>query len=108
MHLTKPMKTIIFTIMLAATLLGCDSKEKARLGRTVDSLNNVLAESVKRDVAMNEIGIMLDSIDVNRQVLRTRIVEGISYADYIDRLKEINTNIKDLQVKVTSLESNQR
>jgi len=34
-----------------------------------------------------------------------RIVEGISYADYVDRLNEINSHIKDSQAKLTVLEN---
>jgi hypothetical protein len=100
---SKIMK-IIISIILAAMLVGCNTKEKARLELKVDSLNNVLAESTRRDMAMNEVGIMLDSIDLSRQVLRVRIVEGISYADYVDRLREINTDIKDTQLRIASLE----
>src|SRR6267143_1454796 len=62
-------------------------------------------ELKKTELAMNEVGVMLDSIDANRHVLRTKIVEGISYADYISRLKEINTHIKDSQAKLIAMET---
>jgi regulator of replication initiation timing len=89
------MKTYIIAIAIAATLLGCDTKEKAHLKLKVDSLQNALVESKKTEVALNEVGIILDSIDINRHVLHVRIVEGITYADYVRRLNEINTMLEN-------------
>jgi hypothetical protein len=99
------MKKLILIFIVAATMLGCDTKEKARLQSSVDSLNNVLIESKAREATLDEVGIILDSIDHSREVLRIRIVEGISYADYIDRLKEINTQIKYSQARIRSLDA---
>ncbi len=99
------MKKFLIAMALAATLFGCDTKEKASLQLKVDSLNNALVESKKTEIAMNEVGIILDSIDINRHVLRLKIIEGISYANYIDRLNEINTHIKDSQAKILALEN---
>jgi hypothetical protein len=100
------MKTLIITFILAVVLFGCDTKEKARLQSSVDSLHSVINESKKQEMALNQVGMMLDSIDYSRQVLRVRIGEGISYADYIDRLKEINIQIKYSQERIKALETN--
>ena len=53
---------------------------------------------------MNEVGVVLDSIDASREALRSKIVEGMSYADYVSRLKEINTHIKDTKARVVQME----
>jgi hypothetical protein len=98
------MKTYILIICVAAALFSCDKKEKAALHLKIDSLKNALNESKKTEAVMNEVGIMLDSIDVSRHALNTKIVEGISYADYVSRLKSIHNQIKDSQVKLASLE----
>jgi chromosome segregation ATPase len=98
------MKNYILAISMAALLFSCDTKEKEHLQSKVDSLNNALVESKKTEVTMNEVGVMLDSIDANRNVLRSKIVEGISYADYISRLQEINKHLKRSQEKLASLE----
>jgi hypothetical protein len=100
------MKTYIFVFGAAAALFSCGTKERTHLQLQVDSLNYALNESKKAEVAMNEVGVMLDSIDANRHALRTKIVEGISYADYITRLKDINTHIKDSQAKLVAMETN--
>lgn len=93
------------TIGLAALLFSCDTKEKEHLQSKVDSLNNALVESKKAEVTMNEVGVMLDSIDANRHALHVKIVEGISYADYINRLQEINTHLKHSEAKLAALEN---
>ena len=98
------MKTYIIAFALAATFFACDTKEKEHLQLKVDSLNNALVESKKTELAMNEVGVLLDSIDASRHVLHVNIVEGITYADYINRLNEINRHIKDSQAKIILLE----
>lgn len=102
------MKKYIFALALSFMLFGCDNKEKAQLERRVDSLNNALVQSKKTEAELNDIGVVLDTIDVNRHMLRARVTEGISYGDYISRLKEINGHIKSLQEKITTLETNQK
>ena len=98
------MKPYILVFGTAAALFSCGTKERTHLQLKVDSLSYALNESKKAEVAMNEVGVMLDSIDANRHALRSKIVEGISYADYISRLKDINTHIKDSQAKLVALE----
>lgn len=102
------MKNYIFVLALSFMLYGCDQKEKTQLQVKVDSLNNALVQSKKTEAELNDIGVLLDTIDVNRHMLRARVTEGISYGDYISRLKEINGHIKSLQEKITTLETNQK
>lgn len=99
------MKIYILALGVASVFFSCGDKEIARLKSSNDSLTYVLVESRKTEVALNEVGVLLDSIDASRHVLRADIVEGISYADYISRLKEINTHIKTSQAKLTALET---
>ncbi len=99
-----------FIVIAAATLfLSCsDKEERARLQNKVDSLNVALTESKKAEIALNEVGAALDSIDASRHKLQTKIAEGISYADYIQRLKTINNDIKSLNTRISSLETNMK
>ncbi len=100
------MKTYILVLGATAALFSCNTKDTTHLQHMVDSLSYALNESKKAEIAMNEVGVMLDSIDANRHALRTKIVEGISYAGYISRLKDINTHIKDSHAKLLAMESN--
>jgi chromosome segregation ATPase len=92
------------SIVAGSLLTGCDSKEKARLQSKVDSLSVELHDSRKVEQAMNDVGILIDSIDASSHILRTKVVEGTSYADYIGRLKDINNHIKDTQAKLDQVQ----
>jgi len=104
----KTVRTGIFSLGIVAILFSCDSKEKAQLHQKVDSLNVELQASRKVEQTMNEIGVLIDSIDVSRQALNTKMVEGTSYADYLNRLKDINTHIRDTQKKLDLMETSAR
>jgi len=84
-------------------LTGCDSKEKARLQvRLILFLLNCVTAAGR--AAMNDVGVLIDSIDASSKILRTKVVEGTSYADYISRLKDINNHIKDTQSKLDQVQ----
>lgn len=100
----KTIKAGILSLGVAAMLLSCDTKEKAQLQHKVDSLNVELQASRKAEQTMNEVGVLLDSIDASRKSLQTKMVEGTSYADYISRLKDINTHIQTTQAKLEQME----
>lgn len=96
----------ILSVGMAALMMSCDSKERAQLQHRVDSLSAELQASKQVEATMGEIGVLIDSIDANRQALRTEMVEGTSYMDYVRRLKDINTHISETKSKVTELEKN--
>ena len=100
----KTLRAGILSLGVITMLFSCDSKEKQRLSQKVDSLNVELIASKKVEQTMNEIGVLIDSIDESRQSLNTKMVEGTSYADYINRLKDINTSIRDTQKKLEFME----
>jgi chromosome segregation ATPase len=102
------MKNLLKSIPLLLVLVGfmsCDTKEKQRLITQVDSLQIELQSSLKTATALQEVGVLLDSIDASRNMLRTQVVEGTSYADYKNRLNELNQYIRDTQDKITELEN---
>ena len=100
----KIMKTYVLGLSLVVMLFSCDTKEKERLQSKVDSLSVELKSSRQVEQSMNEVGVLIDSIDVSRKMLRNKMVEGTSYADYISRLKDINNHIKDTQVKLEEVQ----
>ena len=57
---------------------------------------------------LQEIGVLIDSIDASRQVLRTDVVEGTSYADYKSRLQGINSHIQETEAKIAELEKSMK
>jgi chromosome segregation ATPase len=97
-------RKLVFGLAIAGAFWSCDTKEKQRLQTQVDSLRTELHSSQQTAATLQEIGVLIDSIDANRQLLRTDVVEGTSYTDYKSRLKDINSHIKDTQDKIAQLE----
>lgn len=98
------MKKYIFGIAIIVALIGCDSKEKTALQHKVDSLSVQLNSSKDAEKNLNEVGILIDSIDASRKDLQLKMVEGTSYADYVGRLKNINAYVKQTEAKLAQLE----
>src|SRR6187402_3981751 len=98
-------KKLVFVLPLAAALIvGCDTKEKDQLKSQVDSLKVELETSQKVANTLTEVGVLMDSIDASRQLLRVNMVEGTTYDDYTSRMKDINGYVKDTQKKIDDLE----
>jgi hypothetical protein len=55
-------------------LWGCDKKERESLQAQNDSLRTELEVSQMTAMTLQEIGVLIDSIDANRQLLRTDVV----------------------------------
>jgi len=97
-------RKLILAVPVIAMLWSCDKKVRETLQAQNDSLRTELQVSQMTAQTLQEIGVLIDSIDANRQLLRTDVVEGTSYTDYKTRLQGINSHIKDTQAKIASLE----
>ena len=95
---------------IATLFFSCDTKkeERAQLQRKVDSLSAELQASKQTEQIMAEVGVLIDSIDASRRALRSEMVEGTSYADYITRLKEINVHLQDTERKIAEMEQSNK
>lgn len=98
-------RKLAFVLPIAALLAGCGAKEKEKLQSQVDSLKVELETSQKMAQTLTEVGVMMDSIDASRQLLRVNMVEGTTYDDYKTRMKDINGYVRDTQKKIDDLES---
>lgn len=98
------MKQIILAIATLVTLFSCDTKKINELQSDLDSVNVALAVSRELEEGMNDVGALIDSIDVSRDMLRVKMIEGSSYADHISRLKDINAYVKRTEAKLDALE----
>ncbi len=98
------MKNYLLGAVIIVTLFSCDSKEKA-LQTKVDSLSIELNRSKEVEANMNEVAILIDSIDASRQSLQTQMIEGSTYGDYVKRLQDINAYVKETERKLAELES---
>jgi DNA repair exonuclease SbcCD ATPase subunit len=99
-------KKFILGLSLVGMLWGCRNEQKERaLQSEVDSLKTELHTSQETAQTLQDVGVLIDSIDASRQLLRTDMVEGTSYKNYKERLAGISSYIKETQQKIASLES---
>lgn len=89
----------------AIVLTACDTSEKAKLKSEVDSLRNELQSSQRMAQTLQDVGILMDSIDANRQLLRVNMVEGTTYDDYTARMKDLNNYVRETEDKISDLEA---
>ena len=98
-------RKFILGLSVVGILWGCNDKQKElALQSQIDSLRTELHESEQTAQAMQEVGVMIDSIDASRQLLRTDMVEGASYQDYKNRLASIREYVRESQEKIAELE----
>lgn len=94
----------ILGLVLVSSVFSCQTRENAALRTTVDSLKTELSTSMEVAQTLNEVGVLMDSIDRNRNLLNTNMVEGTSYTNYKERLWELNDYVKQTVRKIASLE----
>jgi hypothetical protein len=102
------MKNFIIGITIVFALASCVSKEKAVLQQRIDSLSIELNNSKDAEKNLNEVGMLIDSIDASRKTLQLKMVEGTSYSDYISRLKNINAYVQQTEAKLSQLEKSNK
>lgn len=95
---------LLHLFIIPIFLISCGTNENAALKKQVDSLQVALEKSHHASRVLADIGVMLDSIDENRQLLRVNLVEGTPYKDYSARMVNINNYIERSQQKINDLE----
>jgi chromosome segregation ATPase len=100
---------LLFLVLLPLFFTACtNNEEKQSMQFQIDSLETELEKSHQVSATLTEIGVLLDSIDANRQLLRVNLEKGTTYDDYTDRLKDLNNYIGDTQEKISALEASLR
>lgn len=97
-------KKLVLVLSVAASMMGCGG-DSEKLQSQLDSLKTELQASQEFANTLQEVGVLMDSIDANRQLLRVNMVEGTTYDDYTSRMKDINNYVKDTQRKIEDLET---
>lgn len=87
-------------LILVIFLAGCNNKELTRLQLENDSLRNELATRQNVLTSLKDVRVLLDSIDANRNSLRSNLSEGTSYEEFSTRLKDINEFVKMSEEKI--------
>lgn len=98
------MNKLWMAVSIGALLMSCGGAENAKLKTQLDSLQNELQVTQQMAQTLQEVGTLMDSIDVNRQLLRVNVMEGTTYSDYTSRMKDLNNYVKETQSKIGDLE----
>ena len=101
-------KRALIAALVPIALFSCNIKENARLGSAVDSLTVELEASQRMAKTLQEVGILLDSIDAGRDMIRVSIEQGTTYDDYKSRMEDLNNYVKETEAKIKSLEGDLR
>lgn len=107
-QLTVMFRNLVLVVSVVVLLAACGAKDKANLQAQVDSLRVELETSQRLAQTLTEVGVLMDSIDQNRQLLRVNMVEGTSYDDYTNRMKDLNDYVKQTEKKISDLEKSLR
>jgi chromosome segregation ATPase len=98
------MKKLFGVLVMVLALSACNKQKELAMQKTIDSLRVEASTGRQMAESLQDIGMMIDSIDANRHALRTDLVEGTSYADYTNRMREINVYVAASQAKIDDLE----
>jgi chromosome segregation ATPase len=105
--ISKPhsMSKLLWLLSIVAIITSaCNTQEKAELQSKVDSLTVELETSQRMARTLQDVGVLMDSIDANRQLLRVNMVEGTTYENYTSRMKDLNNYVRDTEKKIEDLE----
>ncbi|MEX1238323.1 MAG: hypothetical protein WEB30_01350 [Cyclobacteriaceae bacterium] len=91
--------------ILIVFFAGCNSEELARLQSENDSLRNELTSRHNVLTSLKDVRGLLDSIDANRNSLRSNLSEGTSYEEFSTRLKDINEFVKMSEEKIGMIQA---
>lgn len=99
-------RKLILALSVVGLLASCGLKdENLKLQAKIDSLNVELKTGQEMAATLEEVGVLLDSIDANRILLRSNMIEGTSLDNYSARLQSINDFIKVSSRRIEELES---
>lgn len=99
------LKRIAVWVVVVGVLAGCNQQKKEEAWKKeVDSLRTQLALNTEAMETLGEVGALIDSIDLSRDVVRSGLMEGLPQDIYSARLIEINEYVKASQLKIEDLD----
>lgn len=100
------MKNTVYYIILLLSLLftACNESKIKKMQGSIDSLNTVLLDHKKMATLLQNIEIILDSIDSERNIISTSIEQRAPYEDLLEHLIDINEYVIKAEEKIHKLE----
>jgi chromosome segregation ATPase len=99
------LKYVVIIVVIGLSVSGCNSKRIAELEAQNDSLRNEIKAKSFMSAGMREVNSLLDSIDINRNLLRSELKNVESAEELASRLKEINNYVKRSEEKIATIEA---
>jgi chromosome segregation ATPase len=97
---------ILLPVVLGSifALASCKQEENRMLRAENDSLRGELVSRNDMVAVMKDVKFLIDSIDLSRKALRADLSEGMSYDNFSNRLRNINSYVKDTQSRLSKVE----
>ncbi len=98
----------MYVIPLAlGVLMGCsqiEKKDNEPLLAKIDSLELALEANSYSITLLDQIGKYLDSIDVQRKNIRINLETGLTEAEYLERMRDLNDYVQKAEWTINELE----
>ena len=100
----------ILIVVFALSLASCNMEEMKQLKLENEQLKAELGESnefaKELNTKMDQIDVLLDSIESAEESLTLSLAEGTNYDDYSDRLRSVQSYIENSKQQIDKLEKN--
>ena len=105
--------SLIPIVVLVFAFVSCGKKglesQNLELQAELDSLSIILSETETAVESLAEVGVLLDSIESQRNIIRLEMVEGgIAYEDNVKRVEALNGYLNEAENKISKLENSQK
>ena len=98
-------KNLIIILTVIITISSCDfNNERETLRAKSDSLEAELLVTLRAVDALEEVGVLMDSVDRNRNAIQLDMNEGLQYDEYVSRMKNLNEYVKRSEERLSQLE----
>lgn len=98
------LRVILIHFIALSFLTSCKNSENEKLRSEVDSLRTQLKVAEQAVYAIKEISGLLDSIDVERSIIRIEMTEGMSYNTFTTRMEGVLGYVKKSEQKINDLQ----
>ena len=96
------MKTIPILLVLPLFIFSCGIRELKEENKT---MRDELDVTRRANATLYEIGVLLDSIDANRDNMVMNLEAGTTYDEFVDRMENLNEYVKRAEEKLSQLDA---